>query len=156
MLCEQDASAAPRAWLLCQAGRFFRPLKRNNAIGNEFAALPRPKLFTPGGHLCRIAWNLIGSPYVIVTSGMSNVWLCWVAMTSALPAAVEVFRRRASAGQDRYTTCHGKKLHAEELYRPFVSMALRHPFVVIGMAVLGVVLSLLLSTTRLEFHTPAT
>jgi uncharacterized protein len=46
-----------------------------------------------------------------------------------------------------------KKLHAEELYRPFVSMALRHPFVVIGVAVLGVIVSLLLSATRLEFHT---
>ena len=46
-----------------------------------------------------------------------------------------------------------KKLHAEELYRPFVSMALRHPLVVIGTAVLGVVLSLLLSATHLAFHT---
>jgi hopanoid biosynthesis associated RND transporter like protein HpnN len=46
-----------------------------------------------------------------------------------------------------------KKLHAEELYKPFVWMALRHPFAVIGVAVLGVVLSLLLSATRLEFHT---
>jgi uncharacterized protein len=46
-----------------------------------------------------------------------------------------------------------KKLHAEELYRPFVWMALHHPFMVIGVAVLGVVLSLLLSATRLEFHT---
>ena len=46
-----------------------------------------------------------------------------------------------------------KKLHAEELYKPFVWMALHHPFMVIGVAVLGVVLSLLLSATRLEFHT---
>jgi uncharacterized protein len=46
-----------------------------------------------------------------------------------------------------------KKLHAEELYKPFVRMALRHPLGVIGAAVLGVVLSLLLSATRLEFHT---
>ena len=46
-----------------------------------------------------------------------------------------------------------KTLHAEELYRPFVSMALRHPLLVIGTAVLGVVLSLLLSSTRLAFHT---
>jgi hopanoid biosynthesis associated RND transporter like protein HpnN len=46
-----------------------------------------------------------------------------------------------------------KKLHAAELYKPFVWMALRHPFRVIGVAVLGVVLSLLLSATRLEFYT---
>ena len=46
-----------------------------------------------------------------------------------------------------------KRLHAEELYRPFVSMALGHPLVVIGTAVLAVVLSLLLSSTCLEFHT---
>jgi uncharacterized protein len=46
-----------------------------------------------------------------------------------------------------------KKLHAEGLYKPFVSMALRHPYGVIGVAVLGVVLSLLLSAARLEFHT---
>ncbi len=46
-----------------------------------------------------------------------------------------------------------KKLHAEELYKPFVWMALHHPLVVIGVAVLGVVLSLLLSAARLEFHT---
>ena len=61
-----------------------------------------------------------------------------------------------AAGQRRTGWVHDmswKKVHAEELYRPFVNMALRHPFVVIGMAVLGVVLSLLLSATRLEFHT---
>jgi len=46
-----------------------------------------------------------------------------------------------------------KKLHAADLYQLFVGMALRHPLVVIGVAVLGVVLSLLLSATRLEFHT---
>jgi hopanoid biosynthesis associated RND transporter like protein HpnN len=46
-----------------------------------------------------------------------------------------------------------KKLHAEDLYQPFVWMALHHPFVVIGVAVLGVILSLLLSATHLEFHT---
>src|ERR671924_862936 len=46
-----------------------------------------------------------------------------------------------------------KKLHAEGLYKPFVSMALRHPYGVIGVAVLGVVVSLLLSAARLEFHT---
>jgi len=46
-----------------------------------------------------------------------------------------------------------KKLHAEELYQPFVWMALHHPFMVIGLAVFGVVVSLLLSATRLEFHT---
>ena len=46
-----------------------------------------------------------------------------------------------------------KKLHAEEFYRPFVNMALRHPFLVIGVAALGVIVSLLLSATRLEFHT---
>src|SRR5919108_5731036 len=46
-----------------------------------------------------------------------------------------------------------KKLHGEKLYKPFVSMALRHPYGVIGVAVLGVVLSFLLSATRLEFHT---
>jgi hopanoid biosynthesis associated RND transporter like protein HpnN len=46
-----------------------------------------------------------------------------------------------------------KKLHAEELYRPFVHMALRHPFVVVGVAVLAVIVSLLVSAIRLEFHT---
>jgi uncharacterized protein len=46
-----------------------------------------------------------------------------------------------------------KKLHAEEIYKPFVWLALHHPFVIIGAALLGVVLSLLLSATRLEFHT---
>jgi uncharacterized protein len=46
-----------------------------------------------------------------------------------------------------------KKLHTEDLYQLFVGMALRHPFAVIGVAVLGVALSLLLSATRLEFHT---
>src|SRR5919108_4609543 len=46
-----------------------------------------------------------------------------------------------------------KKLHGEKLYKPFVNMALRHPYGVIGVAVLGVAVSLLLSATRLEFHT---
>jgi uncharacterized protein len=46
-----------------------------------------------------------------------------------------------------------KKLHAEDVYQLFIGMALRHPFVVIGVAVLGVVFSLLLSATHLEFHT---
>ncbi|HSF30381.1 MAG TPA: MMPL family transporter [Candidatus Tectomicrobia bacterium] len=46
-----------------------------------------------------------------------------------------------------------KKLHAEGLYQLFVGMALRHPYAVIGVALFGIVLSLFLSTTRLEFHT---
>jgi uncharacterized protein len=46
-----------------------------------------------------------------------------------------------------------KKFHAEGLYKLFVGMALGHPYAVIGVAVFGVVLSLLLSATRLEFYT---
>jgi uncharacterized protein len=46
-----------------------------------------------------------------------------------------------------------KKLQAEELYRAFVRMALRHPYGIIGVAVLAGIVSLLLSATRLEFHT---
>jgi hopanoid biosynthesis associated RND transporter like protein HpnN len=46
-----------------------------------------------------------------------------------------------------------KKLHAEELFKLLVRMALRHPIGVIGVAVLGVMFSLFLSTTRLEFYT---
>src|SRR5512145_2401148 len=46
-----------------------------------------------------------------------------------------------------------KRLHAEESYRPFVNMALRHPLVVVCTAVLGVVLALMFSSTHLEFHT---
>src|SRR5688500_1303097 len=45
------------------------------------------------------------------------------------------------------------KWHAEDLYKLFVRLALRYPIAVVGAAVLGVVLSLLLSATRLEFHT---
>jgi uncharacterized protein len=46
-----------------------------------------------------------------------------------------------------------KNLHAENLYRLFVRMALRHPYIVVGVGVFGVVLALLLAATRLEFHT---
>jgi uncharacterized protein len=46
-----------------------------------------------------------------------------------------------------------KKPHAEALYRPFVNLALRHPLMVIGVAVLGVAVALMLSATRLEFRT---
>jgi uncharacterized protein len=46
-----------------------------------------------------------------------------------------------------------KKLHAEELYKLCVSLALRYPYGISGVAVLGVVLSLLLSATHLEFRT---
>src|SRR5919108_49737 len=46
-----------------------------------------------------------------------------------------------------------KKLHAEALYQPFVNMALRYPFAVIGVGGLGVAVALMLSATRLEFHT---
>jgi hopanoid biosynthesis associated RND transporter like protein HpnN len=46
-----------------------------------------------------------------------------------------------------------KKLHAENLYKLFVGMALRQPFAVIGVGVLAVVLSLFLGATRLEFYT---
>src|ERR671923_2465209 len=46
-----------------------------------------------------------------------------------------------------------KKLHGEKLYKPFVSMALRHPYGVIGVGGLGVAVALMLSATRLEFHT---
>jgi uncharacterized protein len=45
------------------------------------------------------------------------------------------------------------KWHAEDLYKLFVGLALRHPIAVVGAAVVGVALSLLLSATRLEFHT---
>jgi uncharacterized protein len=46
-----------------------------------------------------------------------------------------------------------KKFHAEVLYKLFVGMALGHPFAVMGVAVFGVILSLLFSATRLEFYT---
>ena len=46
-----------------------------------------------------------------------------------------------------------KKLQAEELYGTFVRIALRHPYGIIGVAVLAVIVSLLLSATRLAFHT---
>jgi hypothetical protein len=44
-------------------------------------------------------------------------------------------------------------LHTGDLYKLFAKMALRHPMVVVGLAVLGVVFSLLISATRLEFFT---
>jgi hopanoid biosynthesis associated RND transporter like protein HpnN len=45
------------------------------------------------------------------------------------------------------------KLRAEDAYKPFVNMALRFPLAVIGVALLGVVLSLLFSARHLEFYT---
>jgi uncharacterized protein len=45
------------------------------------------------------------------------------------------------------------KWHAEDLYKLFVRLALRYPIAIVGAAMLGVVLSLLLSASRLEFHT---
>jgi hopanoid biosynthesis associated RND transporter like protein HpnN len=45
------------------------------------------------------------------------------------------------------------KWHVEDLYKLFVRLALRYPLVVVGAAMLGVALSLLLSATRMEFHT---
>jgi uncharacterized protein involved in exopolysaccharide biosynthesis len=46
-----------------------------------------------------------------------------------------------------------KRLHAEDLYRLLVRMLLRYPIAVVGVAVLGVVVSLLFSAARLDFYT---
>jgi uncharacterized protein len=45
------------------------------------------------------------------------------------------------------------KLHSQNVYRFFINLSLRHPFSVLGGALLGVVCALLLSATWLEFHT---
>jgi predicted RND superfamily exporter protein len=45
------------------------------------------------------------------------------------------------------------KWRSQDVYRLFIDLALRHPFGVLGVTLLGVLGALLLSATQLEFHT---